>query len=269
MLGKLLKYEIKGTAHYFLPLFAAMLLFSLLNRLAGGMLNMESGWVIGILVFIEVVLIIAVVVMVLVITIQRFYKNLLGNEGYLMFTLPVSTHHNIMAKLLAATLWNIACALMVALSILIMMWQAGPIGEIISSMWHDFSNMAWLELNSSPILLLFEWTLISLLGVSCNILFLYLAMAIGQLFNEHKFLASFGAYIVLTIGQAIAMVIIANIFDALPMVWFRGLAQWVESLAPAAGVQLGMLLLAVVPVVLGGVYYFFTHRLLNKKLNLT
>ena len=32
MLGKLMKYEIKATARLFLPLYAALLVFSLINR---------------------------------------------------------------------------------------------------------------------------------------------------------------------------------------------------------------------------------------------
>lgn len=268
MLGKLLKYELRGTAHYFLPLFAAMLVFSTLNRLLGSVFG-RMNWITGILIFIEVVLITALVVMVLVITIQRFYKNLLGNEGYLMFTLPVSTHHNILAKLLAGTLWNIACVLMVALSIIIMSWQSGSLGEMFSQSWQSFVYFAAIEMGSSPVLLLGEWTLVGLLMISCAILLLYLSMAIGQLFNDHKFLASFGAYIVLTIGQVTGLVIIGNIISSLPSIWFRGLANWVESLSPAAGVQFGMLFLIVCSVVIGAVYYFFTHRLLDRKLNLT
>lgn len=268
MLGKLLKYELKGTAHYFLPLFAAMLVFSVLNRLLGSVFN-TTNWVIGILIFIEVVLITAIVVMTLVITIQRFYKNLLGNEGYLMFTLPVSTHHNILAKLLAGTLWNIATVLMVAVSIMVMNWQAGSLGEIFGSAWQSFSFFSITEMGVNPVLMLCEWTVVGLIAVAANILFLYLAMAIGQLFNEHKFLASVGAYLVLLVGQVIALTILVNILDSLPSVWFRGLANWLESLPPAAAVQFGMLFLTLCSVIVGAVYYFFTYRLLNRKLNLT
>ena len=39
--------------------------------------------------------IIAAFVITLIVIIQRFYKNLLTDEGYLMFTLPVKAHSHI------------------------------------------------------------------------------------------------------------------------------------------------------------------------------
>lgn len=37
-----------------------------------------------------------------VILIQRFYKNLLGSEGYLMFTLPVTVSQHLFSKTIIA-----------------------------------------------------------------------------------------------------------------------------------------------------------------------
>ena len=49
-----------------------------------------------------VVLIISISAITLIIMVQRFYKNLLGDEGYLMFTLPVKTWQNVLNKLIFA-----------------------------------------------------------------------------------------------------------------------------------------------------------------------
>ena len=43
----------------------------------------------------------------LIIQIQRFSKNLLGDEGYLMFTLPASVSQHITAKLVVAVLLDV------------------------------------------------------------------------------------------------------------------------------------------------------------------
>jgi len=269
MLGKLLKYELQGTALYFLPLFAATLVFSILIRLCGSVFDYNWGWINGLLIFVEVLLIITLAVMTLVITIRRFYLNLLGNEGYLMFTLPVSTHHNILSKLLVAMLWTIAGMLVVALSIIIMA-GFGNIAADFSSAWRDISNFLLTELNLSPFLLLCEFAIIGLIGVASNILFLYLAMAIGQLANEHKFLASIGAFLGLQVALSIiSSTIIAN----LSLAWINDASYWIETFKTPGGimqlVQIIMLASAIIGITTSVAYYFITHWLLKRRLNLS
>lgn len=46
-------------------------------------------------------------VLTIVVTIQRFRKNLLGDEGYLMFTLPVSTSSLILSKCITALIYAV------------------------------------------------------------------------------------------------------------------------------------------------------------------
>ena len=88
MLGKLLKYEIKATARLFLPLYAALLVFSIINRFLNPFAiskpidNMSAQLFIGIIsMTFYYVLLVGTLVMTVVIMIQRFYKNLLGMKG--------------------------------------------------------------------------------------------------------------------------------------------------------------------------------------------
>lgn len=97
MLGKLLKYEFKASARLFLLLYGALLLVTIINSVLlriGDNLS-EANWVYslaqGIVMFSYIMLILAVAITTIVVIIMRFYKNLMGDEGYLMFTLPVST----------------------------------------------------------------------------------------------------------------------------------------------------------------------------------
>lgn len=98
MTGKLLKYELKATARVMLPLYLVMLLATLVMAV-----NLDSGKVNNFILntIINAAFFIAVFVCFVVGTLmilQRFYKNLLGSEGYLMFTLPVTTMQNILGK---------------------------------------------------------------------------------------------------------------------------------------------------------------------------
>ena len=62
----------------------------------------------------------AVFIVTFFVIIQRFYKNLLGDEGYLMNTFPVTTITNITSKLSIATFWNIVSGFVAVFSIIIM-----------------------------------------------------------------------------------------------------------------------------------------------------
>ena len=56
----------------------------------------------------------------LIVVIQRFYKSLLGDEGYLMFTIPVKAWQNILNKLLVSMLWTFTSTVIGFGSILIL-----------------------------------------------------------------------------------------------------------------------------------------------------
>jgi len=87
MLGKLMKYEIKATARLFLPLYAALLVFSLINRFLNPFAIGESINNINLQFTIRaismtayVLLLLGTLVMTVVIMIQRFYKKSSGGR---------------------------------------------------------------------------------------------------------------------------------------------------------------------------------------------
>ena len=89
MLNRLLKYEIKATARKFLPLYAAIIVVSLFVN--WGIRFPKLGIISGLSNFLLAALFVSLIAITLITIIQRFKNNLLSNEGYLMFTLPVST----------------------------------------------------------------------------------------------------------------------------------------------------------------------------------
>lgn len=102
MLAKLIKYELGATARVFLPLYAIILIVSLLNSLfLSFRLTMMTVGASAVLVS----LFLAMAVIVIVIAIQRYHRNLFGDEGYLTNTLPVRSSSLIWSKLLTTLLW--------------------------------------------------------------------------------------------------------------------------------------------------------------------
>ena len=62
--------------------------------------------------------IIGVFIVAFILMLQRFYKNLLGDEGYIMFTLPASVHQHVWSKLIVSAVWFIATGVVVILSLI-------------------------------------------------------------------------------------------------------------------------------------------------------
>lgn len=101
---KLLKYEWKACARICLPLYGVLILMSFVTHLLYSIpQNSTFGFMlptISYMLYMGVMM--AAFVVTAVILIQRFYKNLLGSEGYLMFTLPVTVSQHLFSKTIIA-----------------------------------------------------------------------------------------------------------------------------------------------------------------------
>ena len=126
MLGKLLKYEIKATSRILLPLYLVLFVVAVVNRVLNPFEILENAQGFNIQILVNVLSVIlyftiafSVMAATFIIMIQRFYKNFLGDEGYLSFTLPVETWKHVLSKLLTSMMWIILSILAVIASIII------------------------------------------------------------------------------------------------------------------------------------------------------
>ena len=211
MLAKLLKYEAKATARSFLPIYLAILLFALINRVInpfdkvsdGVSVTVEGFSFINMMRMASIVvyfaLIVATIAMTFVIIIQRFYKNLLGDEGYLMFTLPVKPWQHIVSKLLISLMWIALSFIVIVSSVLVLINidnLFGEIGRLIREARGFFGDT-----------LLILAPISALIGASYFIMTVYNALSIGHLFNKHRILASFVAYLgIYMVGQIVGTI---------------------------------------------------------------
>ena len=201
MLGKLLKYEFKATGRVFLPLYAMILIVTLLNRFVGmdtkrgiGELN-EFG---NIATLVLVALFIALVVLTLLITIQRFQKNLLGDEGYLMFTLPTTPRKLVLSKAIVAIVWVIASGIVGVLTFLILFTTKEFIQEfgyvwtqIRANIIYIYAEDIWLFINMGLM------TLLSYIAFLCTV---YASLAIAQFpkLQKHRSAFAFIVFLILS-----------------------------------------------------------------------
>ncbi len=115
MLGKLIKYDLKALVKILGPLWGVLLVMGLIFGMGMSDLSPIGN---GMMVFSLVVIfavIVGIFVISVIIIIQRFWKGLLKEEGYLMFTLPVTTRSLILAKAISAMLVSLGTALVITL----------------------------------------------------------------------------------------------------------------------------------------------------------
>ncbi len=268
MLSKLLKYEIKATARLFLPLYLTIVAFALINLFflattnAGEKSFSFYNVAMTISMIVYFILMMGLVVMTLFVLVQRFYKNLLGDEGYLMFTLPVKSWGHILSKLITAMLWTIASGFIAFGSILLISANKINIPEFFSKFSTAFRQVNQ-EFGAYAYLFSIEAIVLGLLTIASTILTIYAAIALGQLFNKHKLLASFGMYIVLQIVSQIIMALSSAILFKLPI--FRPESIFIPSMMLINGILLASIL--YFGAFTAG-YFFLTNYILKRKLNL-
>ena len=201
MLGKLMKHEFRATARIMLPVMGAMVALALLANLsirglAGNLSDIPMLRILFVLIIIFFsVAVVATAVMSLVIMVSRFYRNLLKDEGYLMFTLPVSVHELIWSKLIVSLVWFLATGLLIFLVMALMALNLSHTNlEMILKQLPSWSEIiGWLDqagVRGQVITFLVQTVLGTLTGILAACLHFYAAMALGHMFSKDKVLLS-------------------------------------------------------------------------------
>ncbi|HJC21623.1 MAG TPA: hypothetical protein H9707_07655 [Candidatus Butyricicoccus avicola] len=242
MFGKLMKYELKSLLKGLLPLYGAILAVALINAVMAsfGIGNSIDGLPQVTAIMLYFGLCVAVAVVTFLVIIQRFYKGLLGQEGYLMFTLPVPTWQLTLSKLLGAVITTILSGIVGMLSILIL-------GSL---------NINW---TLDATLFVIELIVLMLVGVAAMILEIYVAMALGHLANKHRIAMSFVWFVVLQTVLSFLTGLAAMALGYSPFfpVFYANLSAH------------GMMWMMILPCLIeAAVFYFGTTWILKNKLNL-
>ncbi len=285
MLGKLMKYDMRSGFRKFALIWIGLAALGVINGftvkyvLDGENQNQLVNFFLGVLpMMLLVALYVAMGIFVLVFIVERFYKGLLGDEGYLMFTLPVTTSAHIGSKLLTGMIFAILSTLVAIVSGILLMLVLEPVGlhETIRA-WSGMS--AYLRDNPLPAgtgWVMAEFAVYTLVAMAAANLQIYTAISIGHLAKKHR-----GGFALLAyVGISIAIsVIVSSCFSTLfhsdmfahvtTYTWMFGIdgsgtmtVQGVGAIAAALGVALGLELIK------GVGFFFATRAILNERLNL-
>ena len=254
MFWNLVRYEFKNVNKWYLALYAAVLVLSVLIGMQGHYYNYvsvkDSQPVL--LFFLALVfggLMITLGISTIFLIIKRFKGSVYDRQGYLTLTLPVSEHHIITAKLVGAFIWSILSSTVLALSAFIIVTITVP-------EWISNSELIPLVGTFLPQL--------SLMGVSfllntiSGILCIYLAISIGQLFNEYRTALAVAAYI----GIQIVIGFIEVFFNTSTNFYINSLAGFNDNFYMGASVGI------VEELIFIAIFYLGTYYILKNKVNL-
>ena len=285
MLKQLLKYEFKATKSLYFGLYLALALLSVVlgvtfrqEHALAHSTSFQNLEVILMIVYVSVIL--AIAVLCFVNTIQRFYQNLLGREGYLMHTLPVTETQLILSKLLTSMVWVLCSGLvgivcitgMVSIGVL----DAEVLGTVNWDSWKQLWGMLYGELGAKFWLVMFWTILINLARLADLILCVYAACMIAHLFRKYGMVSGILAFIGLNVVEnQIDKLLGTNHVNLFMDITYRvadvdvtyGMTP-MQTMTTAFGAGSGYLFCFVVTSAFAAAYFCLTRWLMKHKLNL-
>lgn len=286
MLKQLLKYEFKATKRLYFGLYLALALLSVVlgvtfrqEHALAHSTSFQNLEVILMIVYVSVIL--AIAVLCFVNTVQRFCRNLLGREGYLMHTLPVTETQLILSKLFTSMVW-VLCSGLVGIVCITVMVSIGVIdsetfGMVDWNSWKQLWGMLYGELGAKFWLVTFWTILINLARLASLILCVYAACMIAHQFKKQTMVAGILAFIglnvvenqidkllgmndvTLFVGVNYKLVDVSGVSEGTPVMHY---------ITAAFGQGASCLFCFVFTVAIAAVYFCLTRWLMKHKLNL-
>ena len=271
MLRKLMKHELRATGRIMLPLFLILLVTAVSANISTRTLleaDNRALNALGVLFMTAFALAIAAVcIMSCALMVYRFYKNLLQDEGYVMMTLPVSVHQQLISKLLVSMIWFVLSMLAVMAASFILAYQVGIVKEIANVIKAMFTEVFESGYAFDATLFVVELAALAFFSAVTSCLHFYLALAIGHSFADKKLLWSVVFYFVIqmalsTLGSfAMFSLQKLSFMDIFGTDVFTGMG----SIAMAHTVICGLIAVSALGAAL---FYFPTAWFLKNRLNL-
>ena len=270
MFTKLLKYEWRATR----GMLGLMCLISLGAALAGGGTMRYLVWASeqnidnNLLIVVNALAMVACILTIIIcgvagmfLYIWRFYKSRFTDEGFVTFTLPVTTHQILLSSMLNNAIGMVLLWLAIFLCVPVMLLVGfSGVEDFFPSLWNLLPQLPQLfsELIRREEMKYFWVMLLNVvLGIGEGLVMVMLSVTIGSVIaKKHKILAAVGCY------YGIHLVL-----SFLTSIHFVSTALIAGSDSDAFLGVFGTSSIIMLAVALGG--YFLMHYLADKKLNLT
>lgn len=291
MLRKLCKYEFRSIFRTLIPIYIVVIAVSIITSISIAMnvdyadvkyVDNSVQWAIEmnlpyklqhIFTFVMSLAYFAVMVALFVLTVviilQRFYKGLLCDEGYLMFTLPVKPWQLITSKGITTFVMTILSGIVSCISIFIMM--LGSLPYPLKFLAELFSLQNWIRIfgrldETVPMwgVYVLEFIILVIISSLASLYQIYASMAIGHLAKKNRILMSVVAYV------AISMILsfVGGIFGVFSALTIQSSQNYLSINAGEAFLHALLIFSVITSIIEFVVFFVITERILSKKLNL-
>ena len=282
MLRKVFKYEMRALGRFLLPFFGFCIagagLLRVLMWLAPIIWKPAADIIIAVSSTFSVLLVMALLLITVIIILARFYQSMLTSEGYLNFTLPVTLHSHLLGRLLSGVIFGVAGVFITYFAGRIISWQPEqnflllpPAHIMMNGVAHNIPA----SLYASLLLLL---SLFAITSITVSILKVYTAMALGSQLNKNRILGSILFYMGLNMAEGFIVMplmmfsmvkMFGNNFSYFETLNNGNINSPIEILQTINQVLWMILGVVMVLFILTSVaYYFISHFIFSKKLNL-
>ncbi len=279
MLGKLTKHELIASGRMILPMYIALICTSLVSKFFIWISSKKSfidsapltfskivTSISSLFTILNIILIFVVLIGTIIFLLVRFYKNYYTDEGYLMFTLPVSSTSLIFSKLLSALVWTIVSSA-ISLGAFLFIMHTEETANSFGSFWDELGNLLHrmaVEMDIPFGLLVTEFILLIMITIIGKYLMFYTSISIGpSIMSRNKVVGSIIGYVIVYIATQIVSFLVLYLLSSV-------MPNYIDALSQNAGqaVQSTILTVSIVNLVYCVVFFFITHHLMKTKTNL-
>lgn len=264
MLGKLIKHDMKALSRYFIPLHAFVLIIALIGRIfvtTRLRVTADGPNFFIILYAIAFTLVLTSICTGTYIIIGiHFYRNLFSARGYLTWTLPATSGQKLISKTITAYIWAVIDFIVMIASAFIVLWVSEIPWDIVV---REFEVELGLSFGSFFAAICF----VGLIGSLCGVVSIYAAIALGQLFSNHRVLAAIIMYGVINLFVQVIVIILMFVS---PNGYGRLMLQSADIIASNWGTEFYSMMgiSAIASLVEAIVFYILTHYIMSNKTNL-
>lgn len=263
MLGKLMKYEWKATWKLLLSANLVTLVMAVLAWALENVVKYSAEYSIvdfmqTIVLFTFFISVLAVSVGTVIYLIHRFYTSTYGDQGYLLHTLPVDTHHIIIAKVLVSTIWVLITEWIIVFSAMALI--AGNVDTLKNMMEGFVDALEFLGAEKVTVFTGIMTMIAVIFSLLARVLKVTACISLGQLSSNHKLMVSFawyiGIYVVQRIFQTVYIAIMLAFYKSRSDVSFSSIFRSNWEILLLSGIIYSVL------------FYLLTWYVMSRKLNL-
>lgn len=268
MVKKLLKYEFISYLRTLVPMYIILLAIGAVNRFIQIFENDHFSYdiVFNSSLIALVISIIVCIVMTVVVGVVRFHKNLYTSEGYLTFTLPVTSGQLIFTKLVMLLTFTL-----IGIAVILTSASVAMLGDVLIEVFRAIGyilKMYFEHLGANGLFYIIEVAVLLLVSVIYQYLLYYSCITIGQTAKKNRVFMAFVTYFVyylITQVFGTIFLIVGMVFGEMGIL---GRISKVISEHPYASAHVIFATLIAFFTVLCVALYFVNRHIMNRKLNL-